>query len=90
MKKSHIFIPVILFLFMAMNTLATTYYVKYDGNDSFTGTSWDAAFATLTKASKVAQTGDEIKVSGGIYQEGAELTISDGVSLLWRFFRHGT
>lgn len=38
-----------------------------DGNDNNNGSSWGTAFATLTKALKVAQSGDKIWVAAGTY-----------------------
>ena len=38
-----------------------------DGNDNNNGSSWGTAFATLTKALKVAQSGNKIWVAAGIY-----------------------
>ncbi|WP_298112823.1 right-handed parallel beta-helix repeat-containing protein [uncultured Bacteroides sp.] len=38
-----------------------------DGNDNNNGSSWGTAFATLTKALKVAKSGDKIWVAAGIY-----------------------
>ena len=38
-----------------------------DGNDNNNGNSWGTAYATLTKALKVAQSGDKIWVAAGTY-----------------------
>lgn len=38
-----------------------------DGNDNNNGSSWGTAFATLTKALEVAQSGDKIWVAAGTY-----------------------
>lgn len=42
-------------------------YVRGDGNDNNNGSSWGTAFATLTKALEVAQSGDKIWVAAGTY-----------------------
>ncbi len=48
------------------------YYVDIaTGSDSASGSSWDACFATLTKALDVAETSDDVWVSQGTYTPGA-------------------
>ena len=75
-------------------THATTYYVKPDGNDTATGTSWATARKTIQAAINLAvNTGDEVVVTNGTYGvisvtdnrlitirsvNGADVTIIDG------------
>ncbi|MDJ1505690.1 fibronectin type III domain-containing protein [Xanthocytophaga agilis] len=61
-----------LFLLGLASSLATSYYVRTDGNDSNTGTSNSAsgAFRTITKACAIAQPGDVVNINDGIYVEG--------------------
>ncbi|MDJ1482645.1 choice-of-anchor Q domain-containing protein [Cytophagaceae bacterium YF14B1] len=62
----------ILFLWGLASSLATSYYVRTDGNDSNTGTSNSSsgAFKTITKACAIAQPGDVVNINDGIYVEG--------------------
>ncbi|MBN1899747.1 hypothetical protein JW926_00310, partial [Candidatus Sumerlaeota bacterium] len=64
---------------------AERYYVKPSGNDLSSGTSWDEAFATISKAIQTAQQFDEIWVACGTFQEGAEIVIPPNVKLYGGF-----
>ena len=64
---------------------ATIYYVKPEGNDSNTGTSWQAAFATLTKAAEVTKNPGQVWVASGIYTEPAEILIQTYASFYGGF-----
>jgi len=83
MKQFFIFFLV--FCNLSFNLYAARYYVKPDGDDFTSGLSWETAFATLTKAADVATSGSEVWVAGGTYQEGAEITIPEGVSFYGGF-----
>ncbi|MGA2069910.1 MAG: right-handed parallel beta-helix repeat-containing protein [Sedimentisphaerales bacterium] len=50
-------------------SLATTYYVKPDGNDSSDGLSWATAFATIQTGINTTADGDIIEVNEGTYYE---------------------
>lgn len=61
-------LPVIfLLLCMAQNLQAVTWYVKINGNDNNSGTSWQQAFQSIQYAINTAAYGDEIWVAEGIY-----------------------
>ncbi|WP_051410152.1 immunoglobulin-like domain-containing protein [Brevibacillus panacihumi] len=55
----------------------TIYYVKMQGNDESSGTTWDDAFATLQKALESAQSGDQIWIAEGTYYPTKESFASD-------------
>ena len=64
------------------------WYVAKNGADTTTlgnggagGKHQDTAFLTVAKALTVAQAGDQIVISPGVYQETAPLTIPDNVSI---------
>ena len=64
------------------------WYVAKNGADTTTlgnggagGKHQDTAFLTVAKALTVAQSGDQIVISPGVYQETAPLTIPDNVSI---------
>jgi predicted outer membrane repeat protein len=48
---------------------ATHWYVKPDGSNSNSGTSWDQGFETISHAVSQAQNGDLIEVAEGTYSE---------------------
>jgi hypothetical protein len=72
-------------VFLCVNLYAERYYVKSDGMDESSGTSWNSAFGTLSKAATATQEGDEVWVASGTYQAGAEIIISKGVSFYGGF-----
>lgn len=84
MKKTGLFLILILCL-CNLNTYAARYYVKPGGDDATMGTSWESAFATLTKASSVVESGDEVWVAWGDYQEYDTITIPNNVSFYGGF-----
>ena len=64
------------------------WYVAKNGADTTTlgnggagGKHQDTAFLTVAKALTVAQAGDQIVISPGVYQETAPLTVPDNVSI---------
>ena len=59
--------------------------MKTDGDDASSGTAWETAFATLTKAAGTARNGDQVWAAWGTFQEGAELAIKEGVSFYGGF-----
>lgn len=61
----------------------TTLYVSPSGSDGNAGTSWSAAFATLTHALSQAGLGTQIWVAAGTYSE--KISIPSGVSVLGGF-----
>ncbi|MBN1902780.1 right-handed parallel beta-helix repeat-containing protein [Candidatus Sumerlaeota bacterium] len=71
----------ILLLFLSLSPFgkAITYYVKTDGDDNTSGTTWQTAFATLRKAHCVARDGDKVWVAWGVYKEAYEVVIPSGV-----------
>ena len=62
---------------MAAGGGGTIYYVKMQGNDDSSGTTWDDAFATLQKALESAQSGDQIWIAKGTYYPTKESLSSD-------------
>ncbi len=62
-----------------LNALATTYYVKPDGNNNNDGKSWSKAKKTISGALGSATVGDEIHVAQGTYNE--QLSLADGVAI---------
>lgn len=62
---------------MAAGDGGTIYYVKMQGNDDSSGTTWDDAFATLQKALESAQSGDQIWIAKGTYYPTKESLSSD-------------
>lgn len=84
-KKSSIISPLLaaLCLISATALYAGTLYVKADGNDSNTGSSWLLAKQTVQKTIDAAATGDQIWVAKGTYVE--QITLKDGVALYGGF-----
>ncbi|MBN1902646.1 DUF1565 domain-containing protein [Candidatus Sumerlaeota bacterium] len=74
-----------LLLLLASFAFSETYYVKTDGNDYASGTSWQNAFQTITKAVSIAIAEDIIWVKEGTYKEGDTIFIPPGVSLYGGF-----
>ena len=68
------------FLFLLKVAFPATYYVKKDGSDGNSGTSWSDAFLTITKALDKVSYQDVVWVAEGTYQEGNVLTIPE---LVW-------
>jgi len=75
----------VVFFLLSPLVFSETYYVKSDGDDSTTGTSWQTAFKTITKALNVAEAEDQIWVAEGTYQKGNTITISGGISVYGGF-----
>ena len=71
MKTNVIYVIIVILAMplMSINIQAKSrYYVNSDGgSDNNTGTSWNNAFATLTKAFTLTAEGDEIWVAAGTY-----------------------
>jgi len=78
------------YLFLSSVAYSTTYYVKKDGSDESSGTSWDEAFLTITKALDEVTSGDAVWVAEGNYQEGRRLRVDEGVSLYGGFAGYET
>jgi hypothetical protein len=83
-SKSIKFIAIVFFL-LASLVFSDTYYVKPDGDDATTGTNWQSAFKTITKALNIAKAEDGIWVKEGTYQEGKTITILEGISMYGGF-----
>jgi parallel beta-helix repeat protein len=67
-------------LFMSLNIMATTYYVKTDGNDLASGTSWAAAFKTIQKGINTSANKDIVEVNEGTYYGTVNIT-NKGITL---------
>jgi hypothetical protein len=70
MRTSHAFCVPIAFavlLFSAATATATKYYVSASGSDSNNGTSLDAPFLTIRKATGFTKPGDTVYVTDGTY-----------------------
>lgn len=76
---------VVIFLLLSSLVFPETYYVKPDGDDATSGTSWQTAFKTITKAVNTTINGDNIWVAEGTYQEGDTITIPEGISVYGGF-----
>ncbi len=63
---------------MVSTMLATTYYVRTDGNNSHTGTTNSAggAWLTIAKAASTMAAGDTVRVQPGDYNENVSVTVS--------------
>jgi hypothetical protein len=86
MKMFHIkrvLIPFI--IFSNCMIFANTYYVKNDGDDSTSGTSWQTAFKTISHSLEVPESGDDIWVKEGTYKDGKTIIVSEGISLYGGF-----
>lgn len=71
-------------------TTSGTYYVATDGNDSNSGMSVGAPFATIAKALTVASSGDTILVRGGTYSVSSSFTCSGTPANPIRIMGYGT
>lgn len=92
MKRKLLFITMLLIGIMSF--AQTTYYVKPSaegGNDANEGTSWNTAFATLSKACTSAVSNDEIHIASGTFNvtapvkeelTGKTLTIKGGYDVI--------
>ncbi len=69
---------IILWAILYSSGLATTYYVKPDGNDALSGTSLATAWQHVNKACQVAQAGDTVFIRAGTYNESSGLTCWPG------------
>lgn len=70
----------LLFLFWVIYypLMGTIYYVKTDGNNSNSGTSWSEAKLTLQAALDLAVSGDQIWVKEGIYKPSYDYGLGGG------------
>lgn len=77
MKKYLILFIPLFHLLITINTFGTTYYVKPTGNNTFDGTNWSEAWATIGHAAtNVSQPGDVVIVSNGTYAGQVNITNS--------------
>ncbi len=60
----------------ALASSAVTYYVATNGNDSATGTSTGAPWATIQHAANTLAPGDTVYVRGGVYNEVINMNVS--------------
>ncbi|HEX7321278.1 MAG TPA: right-handed parallel beta-helix repeat-containing protein [bacterium] len=68
MVKIFLKIIIAYFIFgMCFMSTATNYYVATWGNDSWSGLSWDSAFATLQHAADIVNQGDSVFTANGDY-----------------------
>ncbi len=58
------------------------YYVKTDGNDAATGTSWETAWRTLQHAVQTAPDGSTINMAAGTYVETGQLVINRRLAIV--------
>ena len=65
----------------AGRSIGNTFFVTVEGNDLNSGLTQQDAFASIKKASEVAQPGDTIKVSAGLYTENNPIILRDNVSI---------
>lgn len=76
MKRSTLSL---LFIYCAIFTFAANVYVTPNGNDTLDGSSWEKPKATIQKAIAMAEQGDTVFISGGIYNQ--TIIIKDGVHI---------
>ena len=72
-----------IFLCVSFKAAATTYYVRTNGSDAWSGTSWGTAKRTVSAAVNVATALDEIWVGRGTYPE--HLSMKPGLRLYGGF-----
>ena len=65
----------------AGRSIGNTFFVTVEGNDLNSGLTQQDAFASVKRASEVAQPGDTIKVSAGLYTENNPIILRDNVSV---------
>jgi len=65
----------------AGRSIGNTFFVTVEGNDLNSGLTQQDAFASVKRASEVAQPGDTIKVSAGLYTENNPIVLRDNVSV---------
>ena len=63
------------FILISLQVFSATYYVKTDGDDSTSGTSWGCAFKTITKALEEGSVFDRIWVAEGTYKQTETLQV---------------
>lgn len=61
------FLAVSLIILPALSLQGTDYFVKTNGNNGAAGTSWAAAWLTISRAASNARAGDTVTVSNGTY-----------------------
>jgi formylmethanofuran dehydrogenase subunit A len=71
---------VMLLLICCGSLPAINYYVTPWGNDSYSGVSWDSAFATLQHAADIVNAGDSVFAANGEYV-GFDLRTGGTVSM---------
>ncbi len=67
-RIKNLTILLLLMIFTTLNSMATTYYVSADGNDSNNGGE-NTPFRTIQKAASLMVAGDVCYIRGGIYRE---------------------
>jgi hypothetical protein len=85
MFNSKKIILIFLFILIGINIAAERYYVKPNGNDEDPGTSWNNAFATLSKAAETISNGDEVWTQCGTYKENDLILILEQVKFYGGF-----
>lgn len=72
MRLRNMFVPAVVLMLLAQPALATTYYVRTDGNNANAGTTDSAggAWRTMGKCATTAAAGDVCIVNDGTYVEG--------------------
>lgn len=65
----------------AGRSIGNTFFVTVEGDDLNSGLTQQDAFASIKRASEVAQPGDTIKVSAGLYTENNPIVLRDNVSV---------
>ncbi len=76
MMQGKLFFSICVLFLMAMQVMATNYYVATNGSDSNTGTSLNTPYATVTKAISMANAGDIIYIREGSYAYSAKISLS--------------
>lgn len=76
-------LPILIMLLYTLTALGQNiYYVKTDGDDTNDGSSWNNAFASITKAVEVTVGGDEIRVASGTFKEANTISVNKKIITL--------
>jgi hypothetical protein len=68
--------------FIQTNASTQTLFVRSDGSDTNSGTTFATAFQTIAKACSVAQPGQSIHVESGVYVENTPIVVPQDVSII--------
>ena len=73
------FIHIVLFVALALNASAATWYIRTDGLDRDDGKSWETAQSSIRLGIDNCKPGDTLLVEAGTYHEG--IVLKDGIKI---------